>query len=128
MATIQVRMRTDATPEQLLLELAKSPLIYIRLAGIVSDTYWVGEGLAELLIAEWVYKLSSTLYVQASHDRTKDLHALSLDECNRILIHVVLGKYWVVTCIKPSSGALSWLGFSLPFTHWAELMHEHGLV
>ena len=35
MTTLNVRMRTDATPDKLLIELAKSPLVYIRLAGMV---------------------------------------------------------------------------------------------
>ena len=31
-----VKLRTDATPEQLLKDLALSPLIYLRVVGIVS--------------------------------------------------------------------------------------------
>lgn len=38
MANVQLnlRLRTDARPEHLLIELLRSPLIYLRLAGIVS--------------------------------------------------------------------------------------------
>ena len=36
MAELNVRLRTDATPEQLLKELFLSPLIYLRLLGVVS--------------------------------------------------------------------------------------------
>ncbi len=45
---LNIRLRTDATPEQLLKEIALSPLIYIRLLGIVSAvdswaTVWILE-------------------------------------------------------------------------------------
>ena len=35
---LNVHLRTDAPPEQLVKELLLSPLIYIRLAGIVSSS------------------------------------------------------------------------------------------
>ena len=35
---LNVHLRTDAAPEQLVKELLLSPLIYIRLAGIVSSS------------------------------------------------------------------------------------------
>ena len=35
---LNINLRKDARPEELLKELAFSPLIYIRLAGIVSQT------------------------------------------------------------------------------------------
>ncbi len=36
MAELNVRLRTDAAPEQLLKELFLSPLLYLRVVGIVS--------------------------------------------------------------------------------------------
>ena len=38
---LNVRLRTDAPPEQLVKELLLSPLIYIRLVGIVSSSVWL---------------------------------------------------------------------------------------